>query len=57
MRKIREAIAAKDREAAAAMLPAVFRAVDMSVKKGAIKENTGRRYKSRLSRQVGLLSA
>lgn len=57
MRKIREAIAAKDREAAAAMLPAVFRTVDMSVKKGAIKENTGRRYKSRLSRQVALLSA
>jgi ribosomal protein S20 len=27
--------------------------IDKSVKKGAIKKNTGSRYKSRLSRQVG----
>jgi ribosomal protein S20 len=38
------------------MLPGVFQAIDKSVKKGAIKKNTGSRYKSRLSRQVGLLT-
>jgi small subunit ribosomal protein S20 len=56
MRKIREAIEAKDREGSVKMLPALFKAIDTSVKKGAIKKNTGSRYKSRLSRQVALLN-
>jgi small subunit ribosomal protein S20 len=56
MRKVREAIKAQDREAASQMLPGLFQAIDRSVKKGAIKKNTGSRYKSRLSRQVALLS-
>ena len=55
MRKVREALAANDREGSVKMLPGVFKAIDTSVKKGAIKKNTGSRYKSRLSRQVGLL--
>jgi len=55
IRKIRDAIKAKDGEGSAKLLPGVFRAIDKSVKKGAIKKNTGGRYKSRLSRQVGLL--
>jgi len=55
MRKIREAIKAKDAEGSAKLLPGVFKAIDTSVKKGAIKKNTGSRYKSRLSRQIGLL--
>ena len=55
MRKIREAIADNDREGSVQMLPGVFQAIDKSVKKGAIKKNTGSRYKSRLSRQVGLI--
>jgi small subunit ribosomal protein S20 len=55
MRKLREAIADNDREGAAKMLPGVFQVIDKSVKKGAIKKNTGSRYKSRLSRQVGLI--
>jgi small subunit ribosomal protein S20 len=55
MRKLREAIADNDREGAVKMLPGVFQAIDKSVKKGAIKKNTGSRYKSRLSRQVGLI--
>jgi len=55
MRKIREAIADNDREGSAKMLPGVIQAIDKSVKKGAIKKNTGSRYKSRLSRQVGLI--
>ncbi len=55
MRKMREAIEEKDRETAVKMLPSLTKAIDTSVKKGAIKKNTGSRYKSRLSRQVGLL--
>jgi ribosomal protein S20 len=38
------------------MLPGLFREIDKAVKKRAIKKNTGSRYKSRLSRQVALLS-
>jgi len=57
MRKIREAIEAKDREGSAKMLPALFKAIDTSVKKGSIKKNTGSRYKSRVSRQVARLSS
>lgn len=56
MRKMREAIEEKDRETAVKMLPSVTKAIDTSVKKGAIKKNTGSRYKSRLSRQVAQLS-
>ena len=56
MRKVREAIKSQDREAAAKMLPGLYQVIDRSVKKGAIKKNTGSRYKSRLSRQVALLS-
>jgi len=56
MRKIREAIEAKDREGSLKLLPGVFKAIDTGVKKGAIKKNTGSRYKSRISRQVALLN-
>jgi small subunit ribosomal protein S20 len=56
MRKMREAIEAKDRETCVKMLPGVFKSIDTSVKKGAIKKNTGSRYKSRLSRQVAQLN-
>jgi small subunit ribosomal protein S20 len=55
MRNIREAIKNKDAEGSAKLLPGVFQAIDKSVKKGAIKKNTGSRYKSRLNRQVGSL--
>jgi small subunit ribosomal protein S20 len=57
MRKIREAIKDKDREKAEKLLPGVFKVIDKSVKKGAIKKNTGSRYKSRLSRQIARLSS
>ena len=56
MRKVREAVADKDRDAAAKLLPGVFKVIDTSVKKGSIKKNTGSRYKSRLSRQVADLA-
>ncbi|MBM3305507.1 MAG: 30S ribosomal protein S20 [Candidatus Aminicenantes bacterium] len=55
MRKLREVIKDKDAEAANQLLPGVFSAIDKSVKKGAIKKNTGSRYKSRLNRQVAAL--
>lgn len=55
MRKLREVIKDKDAEVANQLLPGVFSAIDKSVKKGAIKKNTGSRYKSRLNRQVALL--
>ncbi|MCX6569737.1 MAG: 30S ribosomal protein S20 [Candidatus Aminicenantes bacterium] len=57
MRKLREAIADNDREGAIKMLPGVFQVIDKSGKKGAIKKNTGSRYKSRLSRQAGLIKS
>ncbi|HSA96506.1 MAG TPA: 30S ribosomal protein S20 [Acidobacteriota bacterium] len=56
MRKVREAIKAQDREAAVKLLPGLYEVIDRSVKKGNIKKNTGSRYKSRLSRQVALIS-
>ena len=56
MRKIREAIEAKDAQGSLKMLPALYKAIDTSVKKGTIKKNTGSRYKSRLSRQVAILN-
>jgi len=57
MRKVREAIQAQDREAAVKQLPGLYETIDRSVKKGTIKKNTGSRYKSRLSRQVALISS
>lgn len=55
VRKVREAMENKDREAALRLLPGVVSTIDQAVKKGTIHKNTGSRYKSRLSRQVGLM--
>jgi len=52
IKTLREKIEVEDREAALALLPAVFKAIDKAVAKGTIKKNTGARYKSRLSRQA-----
>jgi ribosomal protein S20 len=38
------------------LLQETFSVIDKSVKKRAIHENTGNRYKSRLSRQVEMIS-
>lgn len=56
IKKLREAIKNKDKESAQKLLPETFSAIDKSVKKKAIHENTGNRYKSRLSRQVEMIS-
>lgn len=55
IKKLREAIKNKDREAAQKLLPATFSIIDKSVKKGTIHENTGNRYKSILSHHVELI--
>ncbi len=49
---LRAAIDKKESEEAKKLLPATFSIIDRAMKKGAIHQNTGDRYKSRLSRQV-----
>jgi len=56
IKKLREAIVNKDKETAEKLLPQMFSFIDKSVKKGTIHENTGNRYKSRLSRRVELIN-
>ena len=56
VKKLRDAIKNKDKKAALELLPPTFSVIDKSVKKGAVHENKGNRYKSRLSRQVELIS-
>ncbi len=56
IKKLREAIQAKDRELAKKLLPDTFSIIDKSLKKGTIHENKAARYKSRLARQVELIN-
>jgi small subunit ribosomal protein S20 len=56
IKKLREAIDNKDKETAEKLLPQMFSLIDKSIKKGTIHENTGNRYKSRLSRRVELIN-
>ncbi len=56
IKKLRTTIENKDKEEATKLLPLTFSLIDKSVKKGTIHENTGRRYKSRLSRQVEMIN-
>ncbi len=56
VKKLREAIQNKDRNAAEKLLPPTVSLIDKSIKKGAIHENKGARYKSRLSRQVEMIN-
>jgi small subunit ribosomal protein S20 len=57
IRAMRRAIASKDANAAAALLPPTFSLIDRSAKTGLIKKNTAARYKSRLHQRVKALSA
>jgi small subunit ribosomal protein S20 len=57
IRKLRDAIQNKDKDAAQKLLPLTFSLIDKSVKKGTIHENKGKRYKSRLSHQVELITS
>ena len=45
-------ITAKDKKAAEAMLPALYKAIDKAAKNGTLKKNTAARMKSRISKRV-----
>jgi small subunit ribosomal protein S20 len=57
MKKLRGAIAAKDAASAGSLLRPTLSAIDRAISKGVLEENTGNRYKSRLSLAVNGLSA
>ena len=57
MKKLRSAIAAKDTASAGTLLHPTLSAIDRAISKGVLEENTGNRYKSRLSVAVNGLSA
>jgi small subunit ribosomal protein S20 len=56
MKKLRTAIAAKDSTSAGTLLRPTLSAIDRAISKGVLEENTGNRYKSRLSVAVNGLS-
>jgi len=56
VKKLRMLIDNKNKEGAKKLLPSVFTTIDKAVKKRAIHKNTGSRYKSRLNRQVELIT-
>ena len=49
MRRLRTAITAKDETAAGNLLHPTMSAIDRAITKGVLHENTGNRYKSRLT--------
>jgi small subunit ribosomal protein S20 len=57
MKKLRGAIAAKDSASAGNLLRPTLSAIDRAISKGVLEENTGNRYKSRLSLAVNELGA
>jgi small subunit ribosomal protein S20 len=57
MKHLRTAIAAKDGTAAGTLLHPTLSAIDRAISKGVLEENTGNRYKSRLSIATNKLRA
>lgn len=57
IKKLRQAIDAKNIDEAQELIPVTISLVDVMVKKGVIHDNVGSRYKSRLTRQLAALSA
>ena len=57
IRAMRRALAAKDPNAAAALLPQTFSVVDRSAQKGIIKANTAARYKSKMHLRLKAIQA
>jgi small subunit ribosomal protein S20 len=49
MKRLRTAITAGDASAAGNLLQPTMSAIDVAISKGVLHENTGNRYKSRLS--------
>jgi small subunit ribosomal protein S20 len=57
MKRLRTAIAAKDGTAAGILLQPTLSAIDRAISKGVLEENTGNRYKSRLTLAINGLHA
>ena len=57
IKKLRQAIDAKNADEAQKLMPNTISLIDVMVKKGVLHENAGSRYKSRLARRVVALSA
>src|ERR1700724_4425109 len=57
MKKLRTAIAAKDATSAGTLLRPTLSAIDKAISKGVLVENTGNRYKSRLTIAINGLRA
>lgn len=57
MRRLRTAIAAKDMASAGNLLQPTLSAIDRAISKGVLEENTGNRYKSRLTLAINGLRA
>ena len=57
MKKLKTAIASGKKEDASKLLSPTFGLIDKSVQKGVIKENTARRYKSRLAKSVNTIAS
>ena len=52
IKKLRQAIDAQNADEAQKLLPDTISLIDIMVKKGVLHENTGSRYKSRLTHRV-----
>ena len=57
MRRLRAAIDAKDAASAGNLLQPTLSAIDRAISKGVLEENTGNRYKSRLTLAINGLRA
>ena len=57
MRQLRTAISAKDAGAAGNLLQPTLSAIDRAISKGVLEENTGNRYKSRLTTRLAARSS
>ena len=52
IKKFRQAVDAQNADEAQKLLPGTISLIDVMVKKGVLHENTGSRYKSRLTRRL-----
>ncbi len=52
IKKFRQAVDAQNADEAKKLLPGTISLIDVMVKKGVLHENTGSRYKSRLTRRL-----
>lgn len=57
LKKLRIAISGGKKEDASQLLPSIISVIDKAVKKGIIHDNTGSRYKSRLTIRVNSMKA